>query len=123
MSQNAAIETMLKMAEDDDRLAIYTYRCWNIERATGAPFVTADSPLALWSSNPPGFSGEGELTADEITFPLDPATCLVLRHPETGEAVADVDETRMRELNRRAFDHAHRSVFARPGTEETPTHE
>jgi hypothetical protein len=45
MSQNAAIETMLKMAADDDRLAIYTYRCWNIERATEVAFVTADSPL------------------------------------------------------------------------------
>jgi Protein of unknown function (DUF4238) len=118
MSQNAAIETMLKMAADDDRLAIYTYRCWNIERATEAAFVTADTPQALWSSNPPGFWGEGELTADEITFPLDPATCLVLRHPDTGETVIEVNGTRVRELNRRSFEHAHKFVFARPGSEE-----
>jgi Protein of unknown function (DUF4238) len=118
MSQNAAIETMLKMAADDDRLAIYTHRSWNLERATEAAYVTADSPLSPWSSNPPGFWGEGELTADEITFPLDPNTCLVMRHPDTGETVTDVNGTRVRQLNRRSFDHAHKSVFARPGSEE-----
>lgn len=118
MSQNAAIETMLKMAADDDRLAIYTYRSWNLERAREAAFATADSPVSMWSSNPPGFWGEGELTADEITFPLDPTTCLVLRHPETGETVTDVNGARVRELNSRSFNNAHRSVFARPGSED-----
>jgi hypothetical protein len=118
MSQNAAIETMLKMAADDDRLAIYTYRSWNLERASEAAFVTADSPLLLWSSNPPGFWGEGELTADEITFPLDLRTCLVMRRADTGETTSDVALDRVQELNRRSFDHAHRSVFVRPGSEE-----
>ncbi|MGI8775562.1 MAG: DUF4238 domain-containing protein [Actinomycetota bacterium] len=117
MSQNAAIEMMLKLAADDLRLAIYTYRSWNLERATGAPYVTADSPLSLWSSNPPGFWGEGEATVDEIAFPLDPRTCLVMRHPDTGESVTDVDSDRVRELNDRTFDHAHKLVFARPGSE------
>jgi hypothetical protein len=32
MSQNAAIETMLKMAADQNRLTISTYRSWNLER-------------------------------------------------------------------------------------------
>lgn len=118
MSQNAEIQTMLNLAADEDRLAIYTYRSWNLERAREAAFVTADAPLLLWSSSPPGFWPEGELTADEITFPLDPVTCLVLRHRDTAETVTNVDETRMWELNRRSFDGAHKSVFARPGSEE-----
>jgi hypothetical protein len=54
MSQNAAIETMLKMAPDQNSLTIYKYRSWNLERDAEAAFVTADSPLSLWSSNPPG---------------------------------------------------------------------
>jgi hypothetical protein len=118
MSQDAAIGTMLKMAADHDRPAIYTYRSWNLERATQAAYVTADSPVSLWSSNPPGFWGERELTADEIVFPLDPATCLVMRHPDTGETVTDVDATRVRELNRRSVENAHKAVFARPGSEK-----
>jgi hypothetical protein len=41
MSQNAVIETMLKMAADQNRLTIYTYRSWNLERDAEAAFVTA----------------------------------------------------------------------------------
>jgi hypothetical protein len=41
-----------------------------------------------------------------------------MRHPDTGETLTDVNGTRVRELNRRTFDHAHRSVFAGPGSEE-----
>lgn len=118
MSQNTAIETMLKMAGDQDRLAIYQYRAWNLERAKDGALVTADSPLSLWSSTPFSFWGEGELTAAEITFPLDPTRCLVMRHPDTEETTTDIDLDRVQELNRRILQHAHRSVFARPGSEE-----
>lgn len=118
MSQNAAIQTMLKMAADDDRLSTYTHRCWSLERANDPFLATADSPLSFWSANTPGFWGEGELIADEITFPLDPHTCLVLRHSDVDEMITDIDLDRVHELNKRSFEHAHGAVFEAPGTEE-----
>lgn len=116
--RNYHVVLMLQMA-GEQALIVYAKQLHLLTAPDGAHFVTADVPLTLWSPVPGPFGAISVMMADEVCLPIDRQRCLLLNHPageeDRGpETIKEVDAKRVKEINKRVIDQAHRFVFCHP---------
>src|SRR5206468_3130145 len=88
---------------------------WTLCRAArGSTFITSDAPLTAFSRRgDKALIGAGfGLPNAEVTFPISPEVCLLLRHG-VRDGRMTVGKRFVGEINKRTAFHAHRIVIAR----------
>jgi hypothetical protein len=92
---------------------------WSLEKCRRPVLATCDRLPAIWheARDSESYSGSGILDAEELWFPLDTSTLLILRSAGT-ESVSEVEPKRFRTVNGHLARHCFEAVFHHPTSKD-----
>lgn len=113
LTNEFAMQSMLHSVEA--LVPLLLDRSWTVETDRKERFLTSDVPVVIWRPPTPrdDFEGIGPINADEIRFPLAPASQLVLSLKPRSSAVR-VTPARVRQCNADLAGACHMFIVGRP---------
>jgi hypothetical protein len=113
---NASIRAMLETAAE--MVEHFGLMSWWLATATTGSFITSDRPIALWHRMSHQLP-VGLLNAQEVTLPLDPKKCLLMKWDFHSEIKWEATEEEVQTFNMLTAAMATKQIYAHPSALET----
>lgn len=113
---NESIRTMLTVGMNMAQV-LFASKSWHVLKLPEPCLVTSDAPMTLWARQRPRWGGIGILTADEVRFPINPSTLLVMLPGLDKDGVGFLPRSAGDDANRLTVASSYEWVFVHPSLE------